>query len=100
MDKFGMKTMDDEPNHPLFGKNMKMMQNKYKERKFQIVMDEVIEDLVHVFPKEVSRDNWRYCVFVFVHFIWSVSNYIHVSKIIFICKMICNVYMYNVYIIQ
>lgn len=48
-----MKTMDDEPNHPLFGKNMKMMQNKYKERKFQIVMDEVIEDLVHVFPKEV-----------------------------------------------
>lgn len=52
-----MKTMDDEPNHPLFGKNMKMMQNKYKERKFQIVMDEVIEDLVHVFPKEVSRDN-------------------------------------------
>ncbi|XP_061190846.1 uncharacterized protein LOC133198962 [Saccostrea echinata] len=52
MNKFNMETMDDEPEHPLCKDNMKMMHNKHKDRIFQTIMGEVMEDLVYIFPKE------------------------------------------------
>ncbi|OWF46399.1 hypothetical protein KP79_PYT01430 [Mizuhopecten yessoensis] len=52
MDKFGMDSLDAEPNHLLLKTNIKFMQNKYKKDVFHSIMDEVIQELVCTFPKE------------------------------------------------
>uniref|UniRef100_A0A8W8I4B1 DUF6589 domain-containing protein n=1 Tax=Magallana gigas TaxID=29159 RepID=A0A8W8I4B1_MAGGI len=52
MNKFGMETLDAEPQHPLLkNRNIKFMHNKYKEEVFHTIMGEIVEDLICTFPK-------------------------------------------------
>lgn len=55
MNKFGMETLDAEPQHPLLkNRNIKFMHNKYKEEVFHTIMGEIVEDLICTFPKLVN----------------------------------------------
>lgn len=50
---FGMKSIKDEPQHPLLKKNMKMMHNSKKEEIFSQLLEEIIDQLMLTFPEKI-----------------------------------------------
>lgn len=48
-----MKSITDEPQHPLLKKNMKMMHNSKKEEIFSQLLEEIIDKLMLTFPEKV-----------------------------------------------
>lgn len=50
---FGMKSITDEPQHPLLKKNMKMMHNSKKEEIFSQLLEEIIDKLMLTFPEKI-----------------------------------------------
>lgn len=53
MQHFEMKDLNDTPKHPKIQKNIKMMHNHHKKELWSTLMNEIVDELVETFPKQV-----------------------------------------------